>query len=573
MPSTVQDYRNVSRAIAILLLLVSLTFFSGLGRQAIADSDEAFYAESAREMLEREDWLTPYFNYQVRFQKPILFYWMVSSTYLVAGISAAAARFPSALAGLGLTLITYLCARRRYGNHTGGLAGAIIATSFGYAAMAHQSLPDLPLAFFITLAIWAGLEGLAPATPDTSSNHRRWLLLASSAAACAFLTKGPVGLVVPLLSISLIFLLYLLGKPNEAWAELRQRVTFTNSILCVGIFFLIVTPWFFAMWQEHGWSYLSRFFITENLERFATTRYNEPRGLWFYPAIILTGLLPWSPFMFLWIRPLLRFFRGQRRFTEIELQFVIWSTSILLFFTASIGKQPRYILPILPPLAILLARTIDERLKRLASTKTYDWLFTASGVLAAGMTIALGIILTRAKPLIEIINPLGSDLAPVLIIGSGLGLIFSSFICKGRLIPYATILTSTITLLSFHYFVLSSTQPEPVQQLVQSVNENRHDQETVGSHSVMVRNLSFHMRGPIKDLSSEQDLTSFMRSSDRVLCVINEKQLELLRTSLETPPKKLAEFLYLNQAALKIGMLLWPKPDDDITTVVLVTNR
>ena len=64
-----------------------------------------------------------------------------------------------------------------------------------------------------------------------------------------------------------------------------------------------------------------------------------------------------------------------------------------------------------------------------------------------------------------------------------------------------------------------------------------------------------------------------MRSSDRVLCVINETQLERLRTSLESSPKKLAEFSYLNPAALKIGMLVWPKPDEDITTVVLVANR
>ena len=94
-----------------------------------------------------------------------------------------------------------------------------------------------------------------------------------------------------MLPIALILLLRLLEKPRGAWSKFRQNITLTNSALCVGTFFLIVTPWFFAMWQEHGWSYLSRFFITENLERFATTRYNEPRGLWFYPAIILTGLL------------------------------------------------------------------------------------------------------------------------------------------------------------------------------------------------------------------------------------------------------------------------------------------
>ena len=69
----------VRRATLLLLLLCGVTFLAGLGRPAIGDSDEAFYAEAAREMVERGDWLTPHYNYEIRFQKPILFYWLVAA--------------------------------------------------------------------------------------------------------------------------------------------------------------------------------------------------------------------------------------------------------------------------------------------------------------------------------------------------------------------------------------------------------------------------------------------------------------------------------------------------------------
>jgi 4-amino-4-deoxy-L-arabinose transferase-like glycosyltransferase len=82
-----------------LLGICLLTFFAGLGSPAIADSDEAFYAEGAREMIESGDWLTPRFNYIDRFEKPILYYWLAAASYLMAGVNEAAARFPSAFAG------------------------------------------------------------------------------------------------------------------------------------------------------------------------------------------------------------------------------------------------------------------------------------------------------------------------------------------------------------------------------------------------------------------------------------------------------------------------------------------
>ena len=123
-------------------------------RQAITDADEAYYAEAAREMVESGDWLTPSFNYAERFQKPVLYYWLTAVTYVVLGLGEWSARFWSALAGVGLAFVTWSIGR----SHTrqeevGWMAGAIVATSFGYFAIARMALPDLPLALFITLTI------------------------------------------------------------------------------------------------------------------------------------------------------------------------------------------------------------------------------------------------------------------------------------------------------------------------------------------------------------------------------------------------------------------------------------
>ena len=128
----------------ILGLVCFLTFFAGLGRGAIGDSDEAFYAEASREMVISGDWLTPYYNYELRFQKPILFYWLVSMAYKAAGVGEAAARFPAALAGFGLAILTYLAGRRWFDAGTGFFAATVVATSFGYFSIGRLSLPDLP---------------------------------------------------------------------------------------------------------------------------------------------------------------------------------------------------------------------------------------------------------------------------------------------------------------------------------------------------------------------------------------------------------------------------------------------
>ena len=98
--------------VATLLLLGLLAFMLGLGRQAITDADEAYYAEAAREMVASGDWLTPHFNFVDRWQKPVLYYWAAAATFVATGTSEWGARGFSALSGLALVLLTYRIGRR-----------------------------------------------------------------------------------------------------------------------------------------------------------------------------------------------------------------------------------------------------------------------------------------------------------------------------------------------------------------------------------------------------------------------------------------------------------------------------
>ncbi|HEY6358459.1 MAG TPA: phospholipid carrier-dependent glycosyltransferase, partial [Vicinamibacterales bacterium] len=178
---------------AALLGLSVLTFLVGVGRPAIQDADEAFYAESGREMVASGNWITPHFNGEPRTNKPILFYWLVALDDEIAGITETGARFWSAMAGVGLALAAAGIARRWLGPGPDVIAGGIVATSLGLTRLARSALPDVPLACFVTISIWAAIEALRPGAAAT---RRGWLWLAATAVALGFLTKGPVAIVL-----------------------------------------------------------------------------------------------------------------------------------------------------------------------------------------------------------------------------------------------------------------------------------------------------------------------------------------------------------------------------------------
>jgi len=360
------------------------TFGIGLGRQAITEADEAYYAEASREMVVSGDWVTPRFNFEDRWQKPVLYYWLTAATYAVTGPGESAARLWSALSGAGLVLLTWLIATRDASTRPHAwLAGAITATCFGYFAMARSALPDLPLAFCVTLTLAA-----AWAAVDRRAGHvDRWWALAGLGMGLGCLMKGPVAIVVPVLAFAPAW-----------WLERREAaIRWRHLVLAAGVAAAVALPWYFVMTARHGVPYLRSFLVGDNLERFATTRFNDTRPLWFYLPVIAGGLLPWTAYGVVAAAPALAdLVRWRWRPSRTEIRLLSWAVLPTAFFMASVGQQPRYVLPVLPPLAILLAASIGRRIERAHDGRGARGLHLATWITAA-LFATCGILLLRLR--------------------------------------------------------------------------------------------------------------------------------------------------------------------------------
>lgn len=561
---------GMRRPVLSLVLLACLTFFLGLNRQAITDGDEAYYAEAAREMVEGGDWLTPHFNYEYRWEKPILYYWLTAALYQVTGPTEGAARFWSALAGVGLVLLTFGIARDSGAAHEAAwLAAAITATCFGYFAEARLALPDLPLTFCITVTIWtalrATLRGVGHQPGERMPRPAVAWALTGLGAGAGFLMKGPVAVAVPALVLLPIW-----------WRERRAaRFAWQGAALAVLIFLLVGTPWYVAMTWTHGRAYLDSFFVGDNLQRFATSRFagRTSSSWWFYGPILLGGLVPWTAYavtLFLaqWFRRP-HDLRYRWRPTDYEWRLGLWAMMPLAFFTVSLGKQPRYILPVLPPLAILLARSM---MRRIESHDRAQPALTIATITTAALFAMTGVLLMRARPLFITASPPVTSLAIVLLFvwGSLLGAIALSR--SWTRLPVAMAMAAATLLLALQFGALAGARPEPVERMAQMIRAYRVGNAPVGEYQVFVRNLVFYA-----GFRQEKDLDAatapaFLASPERVFLVARDRDVEALRAA-GSPVRELGRVQYVDTSTIKLRTLLWPDPARDIETIVLATNK
>jgi len=374
--------------------------------------------------------------------------------------------------------------------------------------------------------------------------------------------KGPVALVVPGIVLAPIW-----------WRErgtmvVRARDIATAALIC-GV---IALPWYGAMTAEHGVAYLQSFLVGDNLERFATDRFNAPRALWFYLPILVGGMLPWSMYLITLPWPsALSVLRRRRQLTETEWRLLLWAFVPLLFFTLSIGKQPRYILPLLPPVAILLARSIATRIA-CTTPGARSGLAVATWATAA-LYAVMAILLYRAGPVLIGAYPLLTATGIALLVASAGALAWVSASGRWHSLPAITTLCAAVLLLSTQFGALSGRRPEPVEQIADLVTEHRDAAQPVGTYRVFVRNFVFYTRFKKHDLYDERLARDFLQSPEPVLLAVRAADLPRLETISGVATRTLGAVPYLNTANVRLRTLLSPVPARDIETVLLVTNR
>ena len=270
----------------------------------------------------------------------------------------------------------------------------------------------------------------------------------------------------------------------------------------------------------------------------------------------------------------MRLVRRRASLDPDEWRLVLWAGLPLAFYSLSVGQQPRYILPILPPLALLLARSMSWRIDRARAVgrrlePTLAWSATAGGL----VLLALAVLLHRGKPLLFALNPALDRVGTLAIVAAGLAVLAVAWLGRPQHLVATMAAASTVTLLALHYSVYSAAGLEPVQRMAALVAQHRQSEEPVGAHRVLVRNLLFYTGARQADLPDTSAVVQFMRSPQRVLCVIGQRELAEVEARLGHPVRRLADIRYANPARLRLRSLLWPDPARDIEPVVLVSNR
>ncbi|MCA9270258.1 MAG: glycosyltransferase family 39 protein, partial [Planctomycetales bacterium] len=221
---------RTAQHLSLLAAVAVVVFSTNLGGAKLWDRDEPRNAACTFEMLERGDWVTPYFNGELRTHKPILTYWLMMSSYWAFGVNEFAARFWSAALGLVTTLSTYMIGRRLFGSSVGLWGGLAMATALLFAMASRAATPDAPLICFSVVAIMLFVVGTFARRRDPHDLHEplrlktpgqhfpsSWPMAAAMYAAMglAVLAKGPVGLLLPTAVIGMFMLIMRLPQQKE----------------------------------------------------------------------------------------------------------------------------------------------------------------------------------------------------------------------------------------------------------------------------------------------------------------------------------------------------------------------
>ncbi len=408
---------------ALVFLSGCLMFFLDLGSYPLFNPDEALYAEPAREMLETGQYVTTLLNYVVRFTKPPLVIWAMALSYKVFGVNEFAARFFGAASGAILLAGTYWFLRRYAGKKPAALGALTLATAPLFVGVAREAITDMPLALFLS----GSLMSFYHAFEEKSSS---WRFLGYVLIGLAVMTKGPVGLVLPVAIMSLFYVLR---------GQLPAAATFFRPLIGLFIVALIAIPWFALEIYVTGGAYYNEFIVRENFQRF-TSVVDHKGAWWYHVAAMLGGFFPWSVFLPLAFVRLVGLCQTQtgphtgggtinpassgasapegekfklvcraktlcarlplfRQLSPVESLFLfaaVWSLTVLLFFSASVSKLIPYTLPAFPALAILVALAAQEAAQS-ATSRRLALPFFLLVLIYGGAWLGLPVALSRLR--------------------------------------------------------------------------------------------------------------------------------------------------------------------------------
>ena len=336
----------------IFVVAVLAAYFAGLTLPLVGP-DEPRYAQVAREMFERGDLITPTLGGFNWFEKPALLYWLEIASYSVFGITEFAARFGSAIFGLGTIVSLWLIGRQVEEKEFAKWLALIGASTIALIAFAHGASFDIILTFPLTAAMVSFF--VYDKTKRTVALIAFYFFIG-----LAILAKGLVGILFPFAIVGFYQVLI--------WTPPGRTLMFSalwGTILAA----LVASTWYLPMYQQHGYDFIDQFFVQHHFQRFTSNKYLHPQPFYFFFWVLPLMTIPWLPFFLAALWKLGRQYLREgvdknSSMFRLRVFAFAWVAVPLVFFSFSGSKLPGYVLPSVPAASILAATFIYEFIQK-----------------------------------------------------------------------------------------------------------------------------------------------------------------------------------------------------------------
>lgn len=325
---------------ALVLAVSAVVLFMWLGTRGLNEPDEGRFAEIARAMALQDSWLVPHLNGIPHFQKPPLYYWTAACCIKVLGVSEWAVRLPSALAAFGTIACTMLMAGLLFGPQARWMSGLILLSSAEFVTLGRLATTDMLFTFWITASV-AGLVVYARRRRGSG------LVAFYLCMGAAFLTKGPLGLLIPV-SAAIAW--------QIALGRLAKQTLRLFWLIGIPVSLGIGLSWFLAICHRYPALY-DYFLRYEFAERIATNVHGRHEPFWYFVPVLAAGFLPWT----LFLPGVGAALRGRGVFTKPAAWLMIgWLVIPFVVLSCVNSKLATYVLPFMPPLSLVVGRLWGE---------------------------------------------------------------------------------------------------------------------------------------------------------------------------------------------------------------------
>lgn len=526
-------------SIALLVSLCAVLFFFNLGGRDLWAPDEGEYAQISQEMLETGDWAIPKMNDQPTAQKPPLFNWAVAIiSFPIGRVTEVTARFPSALGGLAGVLGTYWLGKTLYESRMVGLFSAmVLAVSPIYFHQARWVQVDMLLCAFVTLSLslfYYGYKntGESP-VPIKYGARQKAFLLGALCIGLGSLTKGPVAIVLPFLTIFIFLTLQGEICSGRVYSALRPS-NLGHYAFYLGVIFAVSLPWYMVSYQWGGADFTRELIIKHNFQMFLET-WSHKRPIYYY-----LWNLPWEFFPWVVFLPAAVYLLFLKKGEKSQRDFLLaWAIGMFCFFSLAQAKQAKYLLPMMPALALMVGKFWEETLLGKETFSYRRWVLVPAGVMAGGMVLAgvlgLWLIKGRYPEYLSLLVPLSSFLT---LLG---GSLFLSFLYERRWTAFISLLVGLSLLAIFYYTFIQKElnahkSPKPFcREAIKIVKERPLGIFGIGYHQIgpylfyTERRLKAFESPPKADATAQKAITEFLGSEDRVFCIIEGEHLAALK--------------------------------------------